>query len=86
MAFSTDDLPTVLPKVQSAPQFQIRHSSSSDDSEDDTGQMESDERVDKVYTVGCFDLFHRGHVNLLKNMRKLGKEVCVYVTEAYKPG
>ena len=86
MAFSTDDLPMVLPKVQSAPQFRISHSSSSDDSEDDVGQMESDERVDKVYTVGCFDLFHRGHVNLLKNMRKLGKEVCVYIIEAYKPG
>ena len=34
-------------------------------------------KVDKVYTVGCFDLFHRGHINLLRNMRKLGREVCL---------
>ena len=71
-------------KVQSAPQFQIGHSSSSDESGDDEVVVtKNDERVDKVYTVGCFDLFHRGHVNLLKNMRKLGKEVplsvCVHV-------
>ena len=75
----SDDVHGMLPKVQSAPQFQISHSSSSDDSEDETGQLRVDERVDKVYTVGCFDLFHRGHINLLKNMRKLGKEVCVCV-------
>lgn len=72
----SDELHSSLPKVQSAPQFQISHSSSSDDSEEDElGQTKNDERVDKVYTVGCFDLFHRGHINLLKNMRKLGKEV-----------
>lgn len=34
-----------------------------------------DDRVDRVYTVGCFDLFHQGHVRLLRRMRKLGKEV-----------
>ena len=75
------ELQYTLPKVQSAPQFQINHSSSSDDSEEDSilRKKNSDERVDKVYTVGCFDLFHHGHVKLLKNMRKLGKEVgrCV---------
>ena len=77
-----NDLWGMIPKVSSAPQFHIRHSSSSDDSEEDESRkVGSDERVDKVYTVGCFDLFHRGHVNLLKNMRKLGKEVsfCYYV-------
>ena len=72
------DLQRLLPKVQSAPQFQISHSCSSDDSEEDERRRRSgDERVDKVYTVGCFDLFHHGHVKLLKNMRKLGKEVSV---------
>ena len=87
----SDELRGTLPKVQSAPQFQISHSSSSDDSDED--EMKNDERVDKIYTVGCFDLFHRGHVNLLKNMRKLGKEVsvceCVCVCNSkgvlYKP-
>lgn len=73
MDLDGDELHSGLPKVQSAPQFQISHSTSSDDSEED--ETKNDERVDKVYTVGCFDLFHRGHINLLKNMRKLGKEV-----------
>jgi len=36
--------------------------------------------VDKIYTVGCFDLFHRGHRKLLRNMRGLGREVCVIIT------
>jgi cytidyltransferase-like protein len=34
-----------------------------------------DTRVDKVYTVGCFDLFHRGHITLLQRMKALGKQV-----------
>lgn len=80
MDLDNDEFHGSLPKVQSAPQFQISHSSSSDESgDDDVGQAKNDERVDKVYTVGCFDLFHRGHVNLLKNMRKLGKEVPVSI-------
>lgn len=64
----------------------LRHSQSSD-SEDSRDQESADIRdyaplnggtkVDKVYSVGCFDLFHRGHQKLLKNMRKLGKEVSV---------
>ena len=32
-------------------------------------------RVDKVYTVGCFDLFHDGHVQLFQRLRNLGKQV-----------
>ena len=40
-----------------------------------SGHDEESLKVDKVYTVGCFDLFHRGHEILLKRMRKLGKEV-----------
>ena len=39
-------------------------------------------KVDKVYTIGCFDLFHRGHVNLLRNMRKHGREASL----AFSPG
>ena len=34
-------------------------------------------KVDKVYTVGCFDLLHQGHLNLFERMRQLGKEVSV---------
>ena len=34
-----------------------------------------DTRVDKVYTVGCFDLFHHGHERLIERMRQLGKKV-----------
>ncbi|XP_061188634.1 uncharacterized protein LOC133196791 [Saccostrea echinata] len=41
-----------------------------------------DDRVDRVYTVGCFDLFHRGHVRLLQRMRRLGKEVIVGVHDS----
>ena len=31
--------------------------------------------VDKVYTVGCFDLFHDGHRILLERLHNLGKQV-----------
>lgn len=31
----------------------------------------------KVYTVGCFDLFHRGHVILLKTLREFGSVLIV---------
>lgn len=65
-----------IPKVQSSPALNFRAGSSSSES-DDFANEEDDNRVDKVYTVGCFDLFHRGHIALLKNMRKLGKEVCL---------
>jgi len=43
---------------------------------------EMDNRVDKVYTVGCFDLFHHGHVQLIKRMRELGKKVIVGVHDS----
>lgn len=29
----------------------------------------------KVYTVGCFDVFHRGHENLLASLREFGRYV-----------
>ena len=33
-------------------------------------------RADRVYTVGCFDVFHQGHINLLTTMRRMGRQVC----------
>lgn len=44
--------------------------------------IEEDNRVDKVYTVGCFDLFHDGHINLLIRMREIGKKVIVGVHDS----
>ncbi|XP_052061941.1 uncharacterized protein LOC127702005 [Mytilus californianus] len=41
-----------------------------------------DTRVDKVYTVGCFDLFHNGHITLLQRMKALGKQVIVGVHDS----
>lgn len=41
-----------------------------------------DKRVDKVYTIGCFDLFHHGHVQLIQRMRQLGKKVIVGVHDS----
>jgi len=29
----------------------------------------------KVYTIGCFDLFHRGHINILTSLREFGNFV-----------
>lgn len=44
-----------------------------------------------VYTCGAFDLFHVGHLNVLKAARALGTRLIVGVStdeivEAYKPG
>lgn len=41
-----------------------------------------DTRVDRVYTVGCFDLFHTGHITLLQRMQALGKQVVVGVHDS----
>lgn len=41
-----------------------------------------DGRADKVYTVGCFDLFHEGHRLLLQRMRQYGREVIVGVHDS----
>lgn len=43
---------------------------------------DTDKRVDKVYTIGCFDLFHQGHVKLIQRMRNLGKRVIVGVHDS----
>jgi cytidyltransferase-like protein len=47
-----------------------------------SSDVESDTRVDKVYTIGCFDLFHQGHVNLIQRMRKYGKKIIVGVHDS----
>ena len=36
----------------------------------------------KVYTIGCFDLFHRGHQNVLISLREFGYYVSVKSTLA----
>lgn len=32
---------------------------------------------DRIYSIGCFDFFHQGHINLLQTMRKYGKELII---------
>jgi cytidyltransferase-like protein len=48
---------------------------------------EFDKKVDIVYTIGCFDLFHQGHVQLIKRMRELGRKIIVGVHDSkrYNP-
>jgi len=38
-----------------------------------------EEPYDYVFTIGCFDLFHYGHVNLMNIMKKAGKTLIVGV-------
>lgn len=38
--------------------------------------------VDKVYTIGCFDLFHEGHRILFQRMRELGRTLIVGVHDS----
>jgi len=40
-----------------------------------TGRGEGQKRFKRVYTTGCFDLFHTGHLNILKR----SKEICDYL-------
>lgn len=48
-----------------------------------TGEEQADDgRVDKVYTIGCFDIFHHGHIELLKRMRLYGRKVIVGVHDS----
>jgi bifunctional ADP-heptose synthase (sugar kinase/adenylyltransferase) len=42
----------------------------------------TDTRVDKVYTVGCFDLFHYGHIQLFERMSSIGKKLVVGVHDS----
>ena len=62
-------------KTEADRNSQLSTSSSSTDSN-------NNQLADKVYTVGCFDLFHHGHVELLKRMRNYGKRVVVGVHDS----
>lgn len=64
-----------IPSVESAPDLPTYESSDSESTNSSDHEEGEGEMVDKVYTVGCFDLFHRGHVVLLKRMRRMGREV-----------
>ena len=70
-----------LLQASSVPAFRLGsdsdNSTCSDVEEEEEGVAEMN-KVDKVYTVGCFDLFHCGHSTLLRNMRTLGKEVRLF--------
>jgi bifunctional ADP-heptose synthase (sugar kinase/adenylyltransferase) len=41
-----------------------------------------DDRIDNVYTVGCFDLFHYGHIHLFERMGSIGKTLIVGVHDS----
>jgi cytidyltransferase-like protein len=34
---------------------------------------------DYVFSIGCFDVFHEGHIKLFANMRLYGKELVIGV-------
>lgn len=63
-----------VPHVSSVPNLRLLNRKDSESSSDEKSDANM---VDKVYTVGCFDLLHRGHEKLFKNMRSMGREVCV---------
>lgn len=69
-----------LPEITSRARFHLysngyEDSISTEDTKNTSPVEMNESKVDKIYTVGCFDLFHRGHKRLLMNMRNLGKEV-----------
>jgi len=41
--------------------------------------VDSGNRADYVFTIGCFDLLHHGHVKLFNNMRKHGRRLVIGV-------
>lgn len=45
--------------------------------------MHSNHKFDKVFTVGCFDFCHEGHITLLNKLRKIGKKVIVGIHDDY---
>ena len=34
---------------------------------------------DEIYTIGCFDYFHQGHINFFKNLSKYGDKIITGV-------
>lgn len=93
---SIDDQRMVNPMLEASKQIQgekdERGSTISSDGSEDIPQVFQrsaslpaiwiDGRADKVYTVGCFDLFHDGHRILLQRMRQFGREVIVGVHDS----
>ena len=53
-----------------------------DEEEENVESTKTDDRVDKVYTIGCFDLFHHGHIKLIERMREVGKKVIIGVHDS----
>lgn len=39
--------------------------------------MNNKQYFDKVFTIGCFDFCHPGHINLLDKLKQHGKEIIV---------
>lgn len=37
----------------------------------------SKQKFDRVYSIGCFDWFHHGHVKLLNILKSYGKQVII---------
>lgn len=64
-----------LPQVASAPDLHLLRSHSDSESSNEDRKEDDPGMVDKVYTVGCFDLLHYGHEKLFKHMRTMGREV-----------
>lgn len=66
-----------IPYVSSAPELTLQSCTDPESSTDESSV------VDKVYTVGCFDLLHRGHIKLFKNMRHMGREVMHHYAPSF---
>ena len=41
--------------------------------------MKKSNKYDRIYSIGCFDYFHKGHEILFSRMRKIGKQLIVGV-------
>ncbi|CAH1274489.1 PCYT2 [Branchiostoma lanceolatum] len=63
-------------------QATLKNDRSHDDHIQDNLELDPVNPVDTVFTVGCFDLFHTGHKNLLQRMRKMGRKLVVGVHDS----
>ena len=43
----------------------------------DVGYFEGEDKMVRVWTNGCFDILHRGHLELFRYARSLGDELIV---------